>query len=137
MSLGKIIGHNDFALKLDLCKTFDRVEWNYLESIMLAMRFSPNLVSLILRCIRSVSFSILINGSPSLSFTLTKGSHKGDPFSPYVFIICAEGLSSMIRFAKRQALFSGLRFRHNTPFITHLFFANDSIIFCKASIEHT
>lgn len=60
MIIRKINGYNQFALKLDLNKSFDRVEWNYLESIMLAMIFPPNLVSLILRCIRIIFFLCLL-----------------------------------------------------------------------------
>lgn len=68
MNFGKINRSNHFAIKIDFSKVFDRVKWNYLESIILAMLFLSHLVSLIMRCIHSVSFSVLINGSPYPSF---------------------------------------------------------------------
>lgn len=69
-----ISGSSHLALKLDLSKAFDRVELSFLESIMLAMKFSSNLVSLIMRCIRSFHFLVLVNGFPPRVFHPPEGS---------------------------------------------------------------
>lgn len=92
MSPEKINGSNNFAMKLDLIKAFDMIEWNYLDSVMLAMKFPRTLVSLIMRCTRFVQFLVLVNSIPTTSFSLTRGICQGDPLSPYLCIICAEGL---------------------------------------------
>lgn len=81
MIIRKINGYNHFALKLDLNRSFDRVEWNYLESIMLAMLFLLNLVSLILRCIRIIFFLCLLMDTLPLLLPPTRGICQGDLLS--------------------------------------------------------
>jgi len=70
------------GIKLDMEKAYDRVEWDFLESTLLTMSFSINLVKTIMVCVRSVSFSVLINWSPSKKFYPKRGIRQGDPLSP-------------------------------------------------------
>ena len=85
------------AMKLDMMKAYDRVEWSYLEAIMLKLGFSRLWVSKIMRCITSVSFSVLFNGQRLQEFKPTRGIRQGDPISPYLFLLCAEGLSCVLK----------------------------------------
>jgi hypothetical protein len=85
------------AVKLDMTKAYDRVEWVYLEGIMLQMGFDETFVSTIMRCVTSVSFSVKVNGSLSSVFRPTRGIRQGDPISPYLFLLCAEGLSYLFK----------------------------------------
>ncbi|XP_012487829.1 uncharacterized protein LOC105801029 [Gossypium raimondii] len=64
-------GH--FALKLDISKDYDRVEWVFLEQMMLRIRFSDRWVSLFLHCVRSVSYSVTMNGEVSRPFSPGRG----------------------------------------------------------------
>lgn len=79
-----------------MSKAYDRVEWGYLEWILRKMGFPDKWVSLIIQCVSLVSFQILINGEPSVSFKPSIGIRQGDPLSSYLFILCVDGLSCMI-----------------------------------------
>jgi hypothetical protein len=121
------------ALKLDMSKAYDRVEWAYLESIMRKMGFHPQWVSIIMQCISTVSYSLLVNGEPHGYIKPTRGLRQGDPLSPYLFLLCAEGFHFLISQASEQGELQGVALCRRGPRITHLFFADDSLLFTKAT----
>jgi hypothetical protein len=97
------------VVKLDMAKAYDRVEWNYLQMIMLQMGFSCHWVNLIMHCVESVKLFVRINGYFSESFSPSRGIHQGDPLSPYLFFLCAEGLSCLLKYTGPQYLAKGIR----------------------------
>jgi len=132
----KTAGNEGFmAAKLDMSKAFDRVEWCFLKRVMEKLGFCSKWVNLIMQCITSVSYSVLINGAAYGSIKPSRGLRQGDPLSPSLFLLCAEGLSAIINEAVRNHSLSGISVCRNSPSITHLFFADDSILFCKASSD--
>ncbi|KAK9924951.1 hypothetical protein M0R45_033292 [Rubus argutus] len=121
------------ALKLDMSKAYDRIEWNFLEASLIKLGFHQTWVNWIMRCIRTVSYSFILNGEPRGLIKPTRGLRQGDAISPYLFLICAEVLSLMISMAESQGRLQGLKICNRAPSISHLFFADDSFIFFKAT----
>jgi hypothetical protein len=121
------------AVKLDMAKAYDCVEWAYLRGIMLRLGFHAEFVNLILRCVSSVSFSIRVNGVLSHEFRPTRGIRQGDPISPYLFLLCSEGLSCLLRSIGPMHISRGVRVGVHSPWISNLLFADDCIVFTEAS----
>ena len=124
------MGH--MALKLDMSKAYDWLEWVFLQRIMEKMGFDSKWIGWIMECIKFVSYSILVNGEPKGHIVPTQGIRQGDPFSPYLFLICSEGLNGLIDHAVDNKHIEGVSLCRNGPKISHLFFVDDSV--CSAKL---
>ena len=99
------------------------------------MGFDNRWISLIQSCIQTVSFSILVNGEPCGNFTPKRVLCQGDPLSPYLFFLCAEGLHSLLQQAKSLGTIKGVSLCSAALKISHLFFTDDSLLFCRATSQ--
>ncbi|XP_057811420.1 uncharacterized protein LOC131025639 [Salvia miltiorrhiza] len=132
----KKLGHEAFATaKLDMSKAYDRVEWRFLRAMMVVLRFPLHLVDLVMQCISTVEFSFVINCKVYGSLFASRGLRQGCPLSPFLFVLCAQGFSSLLKSYENQGLLSGVIMARHCPSITNLFFADDSLIFFKAEEE--
>ncbi|GMI95677.1 hypothetical protein HRI_003237000 [Hibiscus trionum] len=118
-----------FALKLDMAMAYDRVDWGFLERMLLKMGFDHRFVLTIMECVSSVSYSVSFNAEDGETFKPSRGLRQGDPLSPYLFLICAEGFSALLNDAKLSNTLHGTKAGRYGLSLTHLFFADDSILF--------
>ncbi|KAM1862752.1 hypothetical protein ACFX14_003173 [Malus domestica] len=99
------------GIKLDMNKAYDRVEWDFLKVVMGHLGFERRWIDMVMCCVKTVEFSILINKRPGKAFKPFKGLQQGDPLSPYLFLIISEVLSLLIKKAVHQGYLEGIRIR--------------------------
>jgi hypothetical protein len=121
-------------LKMDMEKAFDRMEWPFILAILKQLGFSSIWIEWVRICITQASFSILLNGSPFGHFTPERGLRQGDPLSPFLFILGSEVLSRLLLREESIGSLKGLRIARNCAPINHLLFADDLLLFGKATL---
>uniref|UniRef100_A0A2N9I899 Reverse transcriptase domain-containing protein n=1 Tax=Fagus sylvatica TaxID=28930 RepID=A0A2N9I899_FAGSY len=120
------------AIKIDLEKAYDRLEWHFIRDILLLFNFPASMIKLILSCVSSSSISVLFNGGKLEEFKPSRGIRQGDPLSPYLFILCMELLGFLIHEKCEANLWNPLKVARGGPAFSHLFFADDLVLFAKA-----
>lgn len=106
------------TVKIDMMKAYDRVGWVYLQGIMQKLGFEEARISLVMRCVSTVSFQVKVNGELLPPFIPSRGLRQGDPISPYLFF-----------FVWRRVVMHAQR----APWISHFLFVNDCMIFMQAN----
>ena len=121
------------AIKVDLEKTYDRLEWNFIHKVLIAYHFPEQLIKLIMSCVSTTSISILFNRSSLESFYPSRDIRQRDPLSPYLFILYMEYLRTLIERECLKGDWVPIKASKNNTGVSHLFFANDLMLFAKAS----
>jgi hypothetical protein len=124
------------AVKLDMHKAYDRVEWRYLEKIMVKLGFARRWVDMIMARVSLVEYNVRFNSMETEWFKPSRGLRQGDPLSPYLFLLVVEGLSCMLRGAEAREEIVGVRVCRDAPMISHLLFADDSLILMQADNDN-
>lgn len=125
-----------FVLKIDIEKAYDRIEWAFLKKVLISFNFDPKCISLIFSCVTKGETNILWNGEKIKYFKLTKGLRHGGPLSPFLFVLYLEYLSNCINEKVSSKDWVGLKASLNGPCFSHLFFADDLILFAKAKDKY-
>lgn len=116
-----------------MSKAYDRVEWKFLKGMLLKLGFRRKWVDLIMNCVSTVKYRIKINRDVTEEIIPQRGLRQGDPLSPYLFLICAEGFSAMLQEAEDNGRLQGIKICSNAPSVNHLLFADDSLLLIKAN----
>lgn len=85
-----------------MSKAYDRVEWDFVEVLLKKFEFLKRFIHLIMGCIFTVKYSILLNASPLTPIASTRGLRQGDPVSPFLFVLCDEMFSFLLQKAKEK-----------------------------------
>ena len=120
------------ALKIDLEKAYDKLEWSFIREILIRVNLLEDLIDIIMRCISIVPTSILFNGKALDPIFPSRGIRQGDPLSPYLFILCMDFLGQLIAEKCNAKLWNPMKAFQRGPPFSHLFFADDLVFFAKA-----
>ncbi|XP_062108179.1 uncharacterized protein LOC133819045 [Humulus lupulus] len=120
------------TIKIDISKAYDTVDWNFIEDLLNALNFPSRFVQLIMICIKSTSYSLLMNGRIQGGFHGAKGLRQGDPLSRLIFVLIMDYLSRNLLHAVQDS-----KFRYHPLYkslkLINLCFADDLILLSKGT----
>ena len=108
------------VVKLDISKAYNRVEWGFLRNIMIKLGLDRRWVNMAMETITTASYSVIINREPKGFISHSRGIKQGDPFSPYLFLLCAKGLLALLRKAEENRSLKGVLLA-NMGYVFHTF----------------
>ncbi|KAL0444981.1 UNVERIFIED_CONTAM: LINE-1 reverse transcriptase [Sesamum latifolium] len=120
------------ALKVDLRKAYDTVEWDFLRAVLILFGFPEKFIVWIVECVTTPSFSVCLNGSPHGYFRGARGLRQGDPMSPYLFVLVMEVLTLLLRQIIDQDGGFSYHWKCEEMQLCQLGFADDLLLFSKA-----
>lgn len=126
-------GSPRIAIKMDIRKAFDTLNWKFLFTAMQKMNFPSKFVEWVKICVSSAMFAVKVNGSLEGYFTAHAGLRQGDPLSPYLFVLAMEVLTACLNSTTNLPEFT-YHWRTKAAGISHLIFADDLFLFCKGDI---
>lgn len=130
-----MVKKGDVALRIVISKPKDRVDWTFLEKTMEKLGFTASWVKIIMMCITYVRYLVLVNDSVVDPIAPCRGLRQGFMLSPYLFILYAQGLSSLVDRVIRRRMFMGSRFvvERRVSHICTLFMDDSFFFFCATT----
>lgn len=116
------------AMKIDISKAFDSVQWPFLKNVLAALNLPEKFIHWISLCVSTASFSVQVNDELAGYFRNERGLRQGCSLSPYLFVICMNVLSSMLNRAAANRILGYHPGCKNLK-LTHLCFADDIMVF--------
>ncbi|XP_011083323.1 uncharacterized protein LOC105165859 [Sesamum indicum] len=123
------------ALKVDIRKAYDTVEWDFLVATLQLFGFPPTFTRWIEECISTTSFSVGLNGNPHGFFDGTRGLRQGDPLSPFLFVLVMEVLHIGYLPLIEQDMQFTYHWKCELARVFQLGFADDLLLFCRADLD--
>ena len=108
----------------------------FLEVVLTKIGFGKKWVEWTMECVKTISYNLVINGLPSSRVNPSRGLRQRDPLSPYLFLFVSDVLSRMILAEVNAHNVKGLVINKNCPVLSHLFFADDSLLFMEAEEQN-
>ena len=121
------------ALKVDMSKDFNSIEWSFIRDVLSKLGFHASWVSLLMNCISSVNNNIVSSRYTLGPIIPSRGIRQGDLLSPYLLIIYAESLSLLVKKYESAGLIHGCKVARSAPCISHIFFVDDMMFFCRTN----
>jgi len=115
-------------IQLDLAKAYDKLSWAYIREILKAYGFDQNRIRWVMALVTSTSFSILLNGAPSRTFTPFRWHRQGDLLSPFLFVLLMEGLGRAIKMANAEGIITAIKLNVDREANTHQQFVDDTML---------
>ncbi|XP_059629720.1 uncharacterized protein LOC132272631 [Cornus florida] len=129
--------HPSMALKVDIIKAYGLVSWEFLLKALGFYGFSNKWINWVAAIFQSTRYSILLNGSPKGFIKPGRGLRQGCPLSPLLFTLVTECLSTFIaKAAQKKNLAVINSIKTFKPHLCHIFFADDLMVACKATIHN-
>ncbi|CAA7021648.1 unnamed protein product [Microthlaspi erraticum] len=101
--------HCSMAVKTDMSKAYDRIEWDFLAAVQKKLGFHPKWINWINQCVSTVTYSYLINEGAHGNVQPRRGIRQGDPLSPFIFILCGQVLSGLCTKAQKEGSLPGIK----------------------------
>lgn len=120
------------AMKLDIAKAYDRLEWDFILEVLQYFGFNSRSITLLRECICTMTYSVLLNGTHSGYIISSHDLRQGDPLSLFLFILGAEVLTQLIVRKEFQRCIRGIQVSQGGPRISHLMYADDVLLFACA-----